>query len=232
VGATNAYPVRVQARLEPVSRWLWLVKWLLLLPHYIVLIFLWLAFLILTIVAWVAILITGRYPRAIFDFNVGVLRWGWRVAYYGYGALGTDRYPPFRLSAEVDYPATLEIDYPQQLSRPLALVKWWLLAIPHYLVVGIFVGGGLGWPDDENRAGYGAGLIGLLVLFAAVAKLFTDRYPPGIFDFVLGMNRWALRVAGYAALMTDAYPPFRLYPGGEEPASPPPAAAAMPPATP
>jgi hypothetical protein len=215
---TNGYPVQVQARLDPVlSRWLWLLKWLLLIPHFIVLFFLWLAFVILTIVAFFAILITGRYPRPIFDFNLGVLRWSWRVNYYGYGALGTDRYPPFRLSPEDDYPATLHLAYPQQLSRPLVLVKWWLLALPHYLVIAFFLGGSLNWSDDGDRTGYGIGLIGLLVLFAAVAKLFTDRYPPGIFDFVLGMNRWVLRVAAYAALMTDRYPPFRIQPGGDEP---------------
>ena len=181
--STSPYPVHVGAELDTgLTRWLWLVKWLLAIPHFIVLAFLWLAFVVLSVVAMVAIVVTGRYPRGIFDFNVGVLRWTWRVAYYAYGALGTDKYPPFSLAERADYPAHLVVDYPEHLSRGLALVKWWLLAIPQYLVVGFFVGGGVWFGDQAGQdswpgAGWGGGLIGLLVLVAAVVLAFTGRYP-------------------------------------------------------
>src|SRR3954453_10771462 len=140
--APSGAPVVVRGRLEePLSRGLWLVKWLLLIPHYIVLAFLFLAFAVVTVVAFFAILFTGRYPRSLFGFNLGVLRWSWRVSYYGYSALGTDQYPPFSLGEKTDYPATLDIAYPQRLSRGLVLVKWWLRALPPYLLLGLLVGG-------------------------------------------------------------------------------------------
>jgi hypothetical protein len=208
----TVYPVALAGELQPgLSRWLWLVKWLLALPHYLVLALLWIAFSILTLVAAFAILFTRRYPRGIFDFNLGVLRWTWRVWFYSYWANGTDRYPPFSLGEEPDYPARLAVAYPEQLNRWLPLVKW-LLAIPHLILVGIFVGGwGWAWGPGDDWGAWGiAGLVGLLVVIACVVLLFTGRYPPALFDFTLGLDRWAFRVGAYVGLMTDEYPPFRL----------------------
>jgi hypothetical protein len=170
-----------------------------------------------SVAAFFAVLFTGRYPRTLFEFNVGVMRWSWRVAYYAYGALGTDRYPPFSLREDPDYPAHLEVDYPEKLSRGLVLVKWWLLAIPHYLVVGLFLGGlGTAVAAEPDTSVANVGLLGLLVLVAAMVLLFTGRYPRRVFDLVLGLNRWVIRVAAYVALMTDRYPPFALDQGGHE----------------
>ncbi len=222
----GTYPVRLDGRLEDgLSRWLWLVKAILLIPHFLILLFLWIAFGALTFIAFFAILFTGRYPRGMFDFNVGVLRWSWRVAFYSYSALGTDRYPPFSMEDDPSYPARLAVDYPARLSRGLVLVKWWLLAIPQYVIVAVFAGGWWGvhrGPGPENYAGAsaGGGLIGILVVFAGIALLFTAAYPAGLFSFVMGMNRWVTRVAVYAALMRDEYPPFRLDAGGDDPGTP------------
>lgn len=220
-GEFGPYPVLVEGHIDPdLSRWQWLVKWLLAIPHFVVLAFLWVAFFLLTVVAFFAILFTGRYPKSIFDFNVGVLRWSWRVGFYTYGVAATDQYPPFSL-ADGDYPARLDVAYPEQLSRGLVLVKWWLLAIPHYLIVGLFTSGLIWYTteigDNGNAvAEAGAGLIGILVFIAVIILLFTGRYNKGLFDLIMGLNRWVFRVAAYAALMRDEYPPFRLDTGGSE----------------
>ncbi|EFL34510.1 transmembrane protein [Streptomyces viridochromogenes DSM 40736] len=216
--AVAASPVRLEASVDArLSRWLWLVKWLLAIPHYIVLFFLWIAFVVVSVIAFFAILFTAQYPRSLFDFNVGVLRWNWRVGYYAHTALGTDRYPPFTLADVPDYPARFDVAYPERLSRGLVLVKWWLLAIPQYIVVGMFLGGGWGWGGEHGNSWRGGGLIPFLSLVAVVILLFTARYPRHLFDFLLGLARWCARVAAYAALMTDQYPPFRLDMGGREP---------------
>src|SRR4051812_49875256 len=113
---TTAYPVQVDARLDAhLSRWLWLVKWVLAIPHFIVLIPLWIAFCVVSVIAFFAILFTGRYPRPLFEFNVGVMRWTWRVTYYAYSALGPGPDPPVTLAQGPEYPAPLLVPYPEHL---------------------------------------------------------------------------------------------------------------------
>jgi hypothetical protein len=218
---TAGYPAQLNATLDNPSRFLWLVKWFLLIPHAVVLMFLWLAVTLLTVVAGVAILFTGVYPRSIFDFNLGVMRWSWRVAYYGVSAFGTDKYPPFSLQAEPDYPARFDVEYPEHLSRGLVLVKWWLLAIPHYLVIAFFAGG-VGYTFGGNRIAAGGGLASLLAIVAMVMTAFKGAYPQSLFEFIMGMNRWCFRVLAYVSLMRDEYPPFRFDAGGTDPGAMPP----------
>ena len=223
---SNSYPVRVRADLDPaLSRWQWLVKWILAIPHYIVLFFLHIAVVVVWVIALFAILFTGKYPRALFDFSLGVMRWRWRVAFYALVALGTDKYPPFSLKPKPEYPADLEVDHPERLHRGLVLIKWWLLAIPHYLVLVAFFDGGVGAFMGNDDDGWGDGtilvpLMRVLLLIAVVALLFTARYPKGLYDFVIGINRWAIRVLAYTSLMRDEYPPLRLDMGPHEPELP------------
>lgn len=218
------YPARLSGYLDrDLSRWMWLFKWFLAIPHFIVLFFLWFAFGVVTIVAWFAILFTGRYPRSLFNFNVGVIRWGWRVAFYSYGALGTDRYPPFTLE-RTDYPADFDVDYPERLSRGLLFVKSWLLAIPHLLIIALLTGTAQTWVYRDGQwaqVGVGISLLGLLVFIAGVILLFTGVYARGLFDFLLGLNRWVYRVITYVALMRDEYPPFHLDMGPRDPGDAP-----------
>lgn len=182
-----AYPERL-------SRLLIFIKWLLVIPHLFVLAFLGIGLYITTLVAWFAILITGRYPRGLWDFAMMVFRWYARITSYVY--LQRDEYPPF---GDGDYPVRFEMAYPDRLSRGLIFVKW-LLIIPHWIVLYIL-----------NIA------LNVVLFIAWFAILFTGRYPRGMFDFVTGMSRWTYRVMTYLMLMTDAYPPFSF----GEPATPP-----------
>jgi hypothetical protein len=212
-------PVRVSARLDPrLNRWLWLVKWFLAIPHFIVLSVLWVAYSVVTVVAFFAILLTGQYPRSLFDFNVGVLRWSWRVGYYCTSVMGTDRYPPFSLHVS-DYPAELDIAYPARLSRGLIFVKWFL-AIPHLVIVAVLTAR---WGTRNDGWGFvfSGGAISVLVVIAGFILLFSGRYPKGLFDFLMACNRWVFRVVAYVSLMTDQYPPFHLDQGPDEPSHPP-----------
>ena len=186
-------PVRVRGAFGAPKRWLWLVKWCVLaVPHYPVLILLYLVYPPLTIAAGVAILFTGRYPRPIFDFNVGVLRWSWRVMNYRFPMNSTDKYPPFTLQPRPGYPGDLEVDYPQRLTKWAVPVKW-LLALPQILLC---------WAMEP--------LLQVLTVIAAVTLSCTATIPAGMFDLLMGIVRWRYRVAVYVSLMSDEYPPFRM----------------------
>jgi len=220
---SNAYPLRLEGTFDQAtSRWLWIIKWLLIIPQVIVLFVLGVGLVLSWIATFFAILITGRYPRGLFDYNVGVLRWSWRVTFYGLGLFATDRYPPFTLQDKADYPAHLDVAYPENLNRWLVLVKWFL-AIPHLIVVGILAGGSSAATAQRNgwSSGSAIGLITILALVAVVVLAFNGNYPRQVFNLLMGLHRWVFRVYAYMMLMTDEYPPFRLDSGGNDPASAP-----------
>ncbi|MGW5945075.1 DUF4389 domain-containing protein [Streptomyces celluloflavus] len=208
-------PVRLEGELdEPLSRWLWLVKWLLLFPHHIALVLLWISFLVASVIASFAVFCTGRYPPVLFRFTTGVLRWTWRVAFYSYAALGTDRYPPFSLGAVPDYPARLYIPYPQWLPRGPALVVSWLRAAPHYtLIVLFFLAFRLLWWLGGLSA-FLTLVVAVIVLFTCPAGIlaFTGRYPRRQFNALMTFHRWVAEVITYMFLLHVAHPPIRPNP--------------------
>jgi hypothetical protein len=176
-----AYPDRL-------SRLLIFVKWLLIIPHWVVLYFFGILVSIVVFLAWFVILLTGRFPRGMWDLSLGYLRWQANV--YAYLCLQRDEYPPF--SGDADYPVRFELDYPPRLSRLLIFVKW-LFILPSVFVF-MFVA-----------------IVAFVAVFLAwFAILFTGRYPRGLFDFVTGTMRWAHRINVYYYLLTDRYPPFRM----------------------
>jgi hypothetical protein len=190
---TKPYPVTLKGDLSiPPGRWQWIFKCLLVIPHIFILFFLMMASAVLTFVSFFAILFTGKYPRGMFNFNVGVQRWMWRVNFYSFSALGTDKYPPFSLDPDPNYPADLTIEYTEKLNNGLVLIKW-LLAFPHWVIIWLF-----------------QYIQPLLVLVSAIVLLFTGKYLPELFKIIMGMNRWTYRVQAYV-LMTDTYPPFRFW---------------------
>ena len=204
-----AYPLRLRGVLdERQARWSWLYKWFLAIPHLIVLGLLWIAVVVAWMIAGLSVLFTTRYPRPLFDFVVGVLRWSWRVSFYAFAPIGTDIYPPFSLERDDSYPADLDVDYPPTLSRGLVLVKWWLLIIPQAIVVALLSGG---WGPAHFS------LISVLALAGVITRLINGRYPGDLFRLTVGLQRWCYRVMAYGLLLTDVYPPFRLDQGEWDP---------------
>ncbi|HET8944819.1 MAG TPA: DUF4389 domain-containing protein [Dehalococcoidia bacterium] len=184
------YPVRLDVEYPAgLSRWMIFVKWLLAIPHFVVLYFLQIISELFLLIAFFAILFTKKFPRGLFDFVVNVYRW--QVNVTAYAGLMRDEYPPFSWDAG-KYPVTLEVDYPEELNRWLPLVKW-LLAIPHFIALFfVFIVAILLW------------------IIAFFAILITGQFPRGMFDFIVGTLRWQYRVNAYVYFMRDEYPPFSL----------------------
>jgi hypothetical protein len=194
VATTTAagYPVTFDVQYpQELSRWLIFVKWLLAIPHFVVIYLLGIASAVVTFIAFFAILFTKRYPRGMFDFVVGVNRWTANVTAYIF--LLRDEYPPFSMDAG-KYAVTYDVAYAEGLSRWLVFVKW-LLVLPNAIVALLLL------------------LVAELVTFVAwFSILFTKKYPESLFKFVVGALRWQHRTNAYSNLMTDQYPPFSMEP--------------------
>jgi len=175
-------------RQEEYNRWLPLVKWLLAIPHLIVLIFVGLGAAFVYLFAFFAIIITGRYPRGAFDYLVGAYRWSTRVNPYLW--LMVDPYPPFSLADDPSYPTRLELDYPEHVERWRPLVAW-ILIIPYVIVAYLITI-----------------VAAFAVLFAFFVILFTKRYPESLFEIVLVAARWNARAIAYAHAALTKYPAF------------------------
>jgi hypothetical protein len=190
VAAGGSYPLNFDVEYpEGLNRWLPLVKWLLILPQALIVYVLAMVAYVLVLIAFFAILFTRKYPQGMFDFVAGFYRWNANVAAYSF--LMRDEYPPFSWDPGI-YPVTYEVSNPTELNRWLPLVKW-LLAFPHYIALIVL--------------GIIAYFVWIIVFFAI---LFTTRYPRGMFDFIVGYQRWSNRVFAYVSLMRDEYPPFSL----------------------
>lgn len=172
------------------------IREILLIPHIIILYFLALVGGIVYLIATFAILFTGRYPQGLFNFFVGYTRWTNNIYSYIVGL--HDKYPPFSMEAQPDYPLSFSVEYPGQLSRILnfpfigQFIKA-ILLIPHLIVLMFLI------------------LVAFVVLFIAqFAILFTGSFPEGMHKFVVGVGRWSTRVNAYFYALTDKYPPFSM----------------------
>lgn len=188
-GSGAPFPVRFEAEYPATLSKLTFVKWLLAIPHLIILYALNAVWQVISLIAFFAILFTRQYPEGLFKFNTGIMRWQANV--YVYMELIRDEYPPFSFDAGA-YPVKLDIDYPQELNRWAPLYKW-ILAIPHFIIL------------------WALGIAAFFaVIYAGIMVLVSGTYPEGVFKFVTGVQRWSLRATTYAFFMHDEYPPFSL----------------------
>ena len=186
----SGYPVRFDiAYPEGENRFMILIRWLLAIPHLIILSGLRYVALAVVVFAFFAILFTGRHPAGLFRFQVGVLRWNQNVGAY---VLFHNRYPPFSFDEGKYPPVTFQVDRAEHYNRFLPFIKW-LLAIPHLIILSLL------WVITV-----------LLYVFTFLAVLVTGKYPRGPFNFIVGTSRWGARVTAYLMLVVDDYPPFSM----------------------
>jgi hypothetical protein len=239
------YPVDFRADQPARSSRLWavltifLIKFLALIPHFFLLVFLGIAQWVVALVAQIVVAVRGEYPPGMFRFVVGVQRWGTRVAAFALSL--SDRYPPFSLEPDPGYPVDIAVERPAQSNRIYALFS----VIVQVLVIAggitlavVLVGNGVTTNGSASSdweswwQGWGNGLflrqlaalphyvilffLGIAVFFVWFVVqwviLFAAVYPKGMYDFSAGVVRWQLRVQVYALGLIDRYPPFSFDP--------------------
>ncbi|HNH86182.1 MAG TPA: DUF4389 domain-containing protein [Solirubrobacterales bacterium] len=185
----GGYPVDVDAQLLPeYSRFMPLIKWLILLPHYIVLFFLGIGAMFVAFIAFFATLFTAKYPEGMWNYMVGVHRWALRVMAYNF--LITDNYPPFTLQETDEDTIQLVAEYPERVSRWRPFFAG-LICIPYAIVASLIYM-----------------VASICSFFAFFTILFTKKIPAGLFNVIRNGFAWNLRAGFYSYWMPTEYPPF------------------------
>ena len=183
------YPVTIEAdRQDEYSRFLPLIKWLLLIPQAVVLFFVIIGALFVAFAAFFAVLFTGKYPRGMWGYMVGVQRWMLRVS--AYSQFITDKYPPFSLQPEEGGTIRLLAEYPEHVSRWRPFFAF-LIAIPYFIVAYVVMI-----------------IASICSFFAFFTILFTKNIPEGLFDLIRKGLLWQTRAGFYAYYLSVIYPPF------------------------
>jgi hypothetical protein len=187
-----AYPISLEVdAAAPQSRLTVFFRILMVIPHMIALMFVYIAMEIVTLIAWIVILVTGSYPAGMYKFAVGALRWSARVS--GYMFLLTGTYPPFSLDDDSSYPIRYHVEERTSGRNRVTVFFRILMAIPQVIVL------------------YFLTIAAEVVLFISwIAALFTGSVPEGMHGFLAGYARWSARLNGYMLLLCDEYPPFSL----------------------
>lgn len=188
----GAYPATLDVDpAAPQNRLSVLLRPIFAIPHMIIVAILGAVAAVITLIAWVVILVTGKYPAGMTAFVTGTLRWTMRAQ--GYMFLLTDKYPPFSLDEDSAYPVRFSAQVQIEGRNRLTCFFRYIMAIPHFIVLYILL------------------IVGYVVLVISwIAALVTGSVPPGMHSFLTGVLRWNGRVTAYIDLLTDEYPPFSL----------------------
>jgi len=175
-------------RPQTLSRWLWLFKWIMLIPHFIILYFFGWISIPLMFLNWIIVVIVGVRPKVLFDFFVGLFRWQTRVNIYL--AHLTDSYPPFSMQSASNYPVEINVEYTRKANRITSFFRL-LMLIPHWILI-----------CPLAFLAFGA------IIFHMIFVILMGKPHAEVFNLIVSLSRWYLRVNMYFSLATDRYPPI------------------------